>query len=78
MSWRVKVAAIVLGCTAAGLWSCKDEASFLGFRNPATKFETRFIEFPVESSVIWVDSLRTSNYVFSGETDRLSAGQVHG
>ncbi len=75
MSWRGKIAALVLGSTAAGLWSCKDEASFLGFRNPATKFETRFIEFPVESSVIWLDSLRTSNYVFSGETDRFLLGK---
>lgn len=75
MSWRAKVAAAILGIVAVGVWSCKDEASFLGFRNPVPKFETRFIEFPVSSSVVWVDSLRTSNYVFSSEPNRLLLGR---
>lgn len=75
MSWRVKVTAVILGIAAVIFWSCKDEASFLGFRNPTSKFETRFIEFPVESSVIWLDSLRTSNYIFNNETNRFLLGK---
>lgn len=57
------------------LLACEDEASLLGFRNPKSKFNVRFIEFPVNSSVVWLDSLRSSNYVFSGEVNRLLLGK---
>jgi hypothetical protein len=56
------------------LLACEDEASLLGFRNPKSKFDVRFIEFPVHSSVIWVDSIRTSNYYWTGETNRFLLG----
>lgn len=75
MSWRGKVAAGLLGVAAIIVWSCKDEVTFLGFRNPTPKFETRFVEFPVESSVLWLDSLRTSNYIFNNETNRFLLGK---
>lgn len=75
MSWRNKSAAGIVFLLAALCWSCKDEASFLGFRNPTPKFETRFLEFPVHSSVIWLDSLRTSNYIFNGEVNRFLLGR---
>jgi hypothetical protein len=56
------------------LLACEDEASLLGFRNPKSKFDVHFIEFPVSSSVIWLDSLRTSNFYFPNEANRLLLG----
>jgi hypothetical protein len=75
MNWRGKVTAAILGIAAVIVWSCKDEVTFLGFRNPTPKFETRYVEFPVESSVIWLDSLRTSNFIFNGEGNRFLLGK---
>lgn len=55
------------------LMACEDETSLLGFRNPISKFEVKFIELPVESSVLLIDSIRTSN--FGGETSRILVGE---
>jgi hypothetical protein len=59
------------------LMACEDEASLLGFKNPVKKFDVRFVELPVASSVIWVDSLRTSNYYFAGESNSLLVGSYN-
>jgi hypothetical protein len=55
------------------LMACEDENSLLGFRNPISKFDVKFIEIPLESSVYQIDSVRTSN--FTGETNRLFIGE---
>lgn len=55
--------------------ACEDETSLLGFKNPNTKFDLRYIEIPIESKVLLLDSVRTSNYVFGGEVNRLLVGQ---
>jgi hypothetical protein len=55
------------------LMACEDENSLLGFRNPISKFDVKFIEIPLESSVYLIDSVRTSN--FAGETNRLLVGE---
>lgn len=55
--------------------ACEDETSLLGFPNPNTKFDLRYIEIPLESKVLLLDSVRTSNYVFGGEVNRLLVGQ---
>ena len=56
------------------LLACEDEASLLGFRNPKSKFDVRFIEFPVASSVLWLDSVRSSNFYWPNEINRLLLG----
>lgn len=56
------------------LMACEDEASLLGFRNPNSKFDVRYIEFPVKSSVLWLDSVRSSNFYFPNESNRLLLG----
>jgi hypothetical protein len=43
-------------------FSCEDETSILGFKNPNEKFNVSYIEIPVESSVLLFDSIRTSNW----------------
>jgi hypothetical protein len=42
-------------------FSCEDETSLLGYRNPNPKFDVRFIEIPIGSSVLLVDSVITDN-----------------
>jgi hypothetical protein len=56
-------------------FSCKDETSAIGYPNPQSKFNVSYIEIPIESSVLLMDSLRTSNA--SGETNRLLVGKYH-
>jgi hypothetical protein len=55
------------------LMACEDETSLLGFRNPNSRFEVKFIDIPLESSNYLIDSVRTSN--FRGETNRVLVGE---
>lgn len=57
------------------LMACEDESSLLGFKNPIGKFDVKYIEIPVASSVFFIDSIRTSN--LAGETNRLLIGEHH-
>lgn len=54
--------------------SCQEEVSVLGYKNPNTKFKVSYVEIPLESSVLLRDSLRTSNFYFTGEPNRLLVG----
>jgi hypothetical protein len=56
-------------------FSCSEETSPLGFKNPDPKFENRYIEIPVTSSVILLDSVRTSNGDASNDLNRLIVGK---
>lgn len=56
-------------------FSCEDEANLLGYKNPNQKFNASYVEIPIESSVLLLDSQRTSNYIFENETNRLLIGQ---
>lgn len=53
-------------------FSCEDESSFLGFRKQPSKTNVTFVELPVTSSVVLLDSFRTANY--SGEFNRWLVG----
>lgn len=55
------------------LLACEDENSLLGFKNPVTKFNINFIDIPLESSVVLIDSVRTDNQQLG--TNRLMAGK---
>ena len=54
--------------------SCKEEVSDLGYPNPNSKFKVYYYEIPLESSVLLRDSLRTSNFSYSGEPNRFLIG----
>ncbi|MCI0750218.1 MAG: DUF4270 domain-containing protein [Flammeovirgaceae bacterium] len=58
------------------LMSCNDDSLLLGFKNPNDKLEVRFVELPVESSVVLLDKIRTTNY-FGFETSRLLVGRYN-
>jgi hypothetical protein len=55
-------------------FSCEDETSTLGFKKPS-KFKVNYVDIPLESSVLLLDSLRTSNLYSTGETNRLLVGR---
>jgi len=73
--WAKRVGQLVVLAVALFFLSCQDEASLLGYKNPNPKFQVNYIEIPIESSVLLLDSQRTSNYYFGNETNRLLIGQ---
>lgn len=56
--------------------ACEDDTSFLGFRNPNTKFKNYSVEIPLgeASSVMQLDPIRTVNALTSNERNRLLVG----
>ena len=73
--WANRVVQLASLLVALFFFSCEDEASVLGFKNQNQKFDASYIEIPIESSVLLLDSQRTSNFVFQNETNRLLIGQ---
>ena len=56
-------------------FSCQEDSSILGYKNPNSKFKVSYVEIPIASSVILRDSLRTSNFVYAGEINRFLVGK---
>ncbi|HEX6223043.1 MAG TPA: DUF4270 family protein [Chryseolinea sp.] len=73
--WANRIGQLAFPLVALFFFSCEDEASVLGFKNQNQKFDVKYIEIPIESSVLLLDSQRTSNFVFQTETNRLLVGQ---
>jgi hypothetical protein len=73
--WAKRIRQLVALPVALFFFSCEDEASLLGYKNPNPKFEASYVEIPIESSVLLLDSQRTSNFVFQNEINRLLIGQ---
>ena len=73
--WAKRIGQLAVLPVALFFFSCEDEAGVLGYKNPNPKFEASYVEFPIESSVLLLDSQRTSNFVFQNETNRLLLGK---
>jgi hypothetical protein len=73
--WVKRTGQLAIIAVALFFLSCKDDVTFLGFRNPKDKFNIKYVEIPLESSVYLIDSIRTSNY--SGELNRLMVGKYN-
>lgn len=71
--WARSIGRALFAAVALFFFSCEDESSFLGFKNPTPKFDVTYVEIPVTSSVLLVDSLRTVNF-YSDNTPRLLVG----
>jgi hypothetical protein len=52
---------LVLAVALFFFLSCEDENSIIGYRNPNKKFNVRYIEIPLTSTVVLLDSLLTDN-----------------
>jgi Domain of unknown function (DUF4270) len=70
---RIKLLSALAGVLF--FFSCQEESSILGYKNPNSKFKVSYVEIPIESSVLLRDSLRTSNFNYSGEINRLLVGK---
>lgn len=72
--WAKRLGQLAVLAVALFFFSCTDESSLLGLKNPAPKFKVSYVEIPLGSSVMLIDSLRTSNLYSSVEPNRLLAG----
>ncbi len=74
--WVNRLKQLTILSVALFFYSCKDEINLLGIKNPNSKFDVKYIEIPIESSVLLFDSIRTSNYFFQKEVNRLLVGKT--
>lgn len=72
--WANRLGQLAMLAVALFFFSCQEDTSVLGFRNPNSKFQVSFVEIPIESSIYLRDSLRTSNFSYSGEVNRFMVG----
>ncbi|HEX8040718.1 MAG TPA: DUF4270 family protein [Chryseosolibacter sp.] len=73
--WVRTLGQLAVLTVALFFFSCEDETSILGFKNPNKKFQVNFVDIPLPSDVFLVDSMRTSNfYGAQGETTRFLTG----
>lgn len=70
--WVKRTGQLVSLAVALFFLSCQDDVSVLGYRNPNSKFDIKYIEIPLESNVFLTDSVRTT--IFSGDVPRLLVG----
>ena len=57
--WVKSVRQLAVLAVASFFFSCEDEASLIGFKDPKPKFNVRYVEIPLTSSVILIDSVIT-------------------
>ncbi len=73
--WVNRLRQLTFLSVALFFFSCEDESSFLGFKNPNDKFDLYSVEIPLESSVVWLDSVRTSNGYLPADVNRFLVGR---
>jgi hypothetical protein len=76
LSVKTTMRQLAVLAVASFFFSCQDETSLLGYKNPTTKFNIAYVDIPVETSVLLLDSIRTSNYDASNDFNRLLVGQL--
>ncbi len=70
--WAKSLRQLPFLAVALFFFSCVDETSLLGFRNQTPKFDVTYVELPLNSSVVLLDSFRTTNFL--GGTNRWLVG----
>jgi hypothetical protein len=73
--WAKSFGRLTVLAVALFFFSCEDETSLLGLKNPKPKFNVSYVEIPIESSVMLIDSLRTTNFYGTSETNRFLVGK---
>ena len=73
--WVKRVGQLAMLAVALFFLQCEEETSVLGYKNPNSKFKVSYVEIPIESSVFLRDSLRTTNFTYSGEPNRFMVGK---
>ncbi|AYB30875.1 DUF4270 family protein [Chryseolinea soli] len=72
--WVNRIGQLTILAVALFFLACQEDVSLLGYQNPNSKLKVSYVEIPIGSSVLLMDSIRTSNYTYSGETNRLLVG----
>jgi hypothetical protein len=72
--WASRIGQLTTLAVALFFFSCEDETSTLGYKNPNSKFKVSYVEIPIESSVLLRDSVRTTNFTYSGEPNKFLVG----
>lgn len=80
--WAKTLGRLAMLAVALFFFTCADETSFLGFKNPNPKFNVSFVDIPIESSVLSIDSIYTDNKgsiggVLIGDYQDNVMGNVH-
>jgi hypothetical protein len=75
--WARLLRQLTVLAVALFFFSCEDETSILGFKNPKEKFKVNFVDIPLQSSLLLLDSLRTSNFQSQTELNRLLVGKYY-
>jgi hypothetical protein len=64
--WAKTSRQLAVLAVALFFFSCEDETSLIGFKNPRPKFNVSYVEIPLTSSVLAIDSIITDNVATSG------------
>src|SRR5688572_30421657 len=72
--WVKRVGQLAVVAVALFFFSCEDETSLLGYKNPSSKFKLGYVDIPISSSVLLFDSVRTSNYNAGNDLNRFLVG----
>jgi hypothetical protein len=72
--WVNRIGQLTILAVALFFLACQEDVSLLGYQNPNSKLKVSYVEIPISSSVLLMDSIRTSNFTYVGETNRLLVG----
>jgi hypothetical protein len=72
--WVNRIGQLTILAVALFFLACQEDVSLLGYKNPNSNLKVSYVEIPIASSVLLMDSIRTSNFSYSGETNRLLVG----
>ncbi len=73
--WVNRVGQLASLAVALFFYSCTEEVHLLGYPNPNSKFDVKYIEIPLDNSMVFLaDSVFTENNFATGETHRLLVG----
>ncbi len=72
--WVNRIGQLTILAVALFFLACQEDVSRIGYPNPNSKLKVSYVEIPIASSVLLMDSIRTSNFTYSGETNRLLVG----
>jgi hypothetical protein len=62
--WVKSLRQLAVLAVASFFFSCEDEASLIGFKDPKPKFNVRYVDIPLTSSVVLADSFITDHKPF--------------
>ena len=75
--WVNRLGQLAMLAVALFFFSCEDETSLLGFKNPTSTFDLRYVEIELDTRQLLDTNLRSSNLYYGGETNRFLLGQFN-